>query len=67
MYIQLNKGSAVKLTLLLILCSEEEPCTERIKLFSVPSSNSNTAVTEALYSIKSLQFYTIQGDETYKL
>ena len=35
-------------TLPFIRCSDEEPCTERIKLFSLPSSNSNTAVTDAL-------------------
>ena len=63
---QLNKNSTTKLTLLLILCSEEEPCTERIKLFSVPFSNSNTAVTEALKSRIIYSFYVIQY-ETYKL
>ena len=32
----------------LIRCSEEDPMTERMKLFSVPSSKPKTAVTDAL-------------------
>lgn len=36
------------LTLPFIRCSDEEPWTERMKLFSLPSSSSKTAVTDAL-------------------
>jgi len=32
----------------LILCSEDDPCTILVHRFTVPSPNSNTAVTDAL-------------------
>lgn len=32
----------------LILCSEDDPCTILVNRFTVPSPNSNTAVTDAL-------------------
>lgn len=38
----------VQLTDPLIRCSDDEPWTERMKDFSLPSSSSNTAVTDAL-------------------
>lgn len=44
-----------KLTSLLIRHSDDDPLTERWKLFSFPLSNKNTAVTEALKAIFNLK------------